>query len=168
MRSRPIESSRFSFVGWVDPPTPCCANDPKRLLEATMTRLLVGLREAEKPELFRRAAAPESDGHAAARQHIGHGNLLGNVERVMQIEADDRRPQPDVPRLAGKVKRKEERRGQMPFMRVRMMLGEPGVVSPELVSQADQVGHLSENDRRFLRSRSFEMVGQTDPKSIQC
>jgi hypothetical protein len=83
---------------------------------------------------------------------------------MMEIEADDRRPQRDPPRPPRQVEREQERSRQVGVV---MVLREPGMAHAQLVGQANQVGHLVENRARGLIARPFEVVGQTDREHAQ-
>jgi hypothetical protein len=52
-----------------------------------MTLTLAGLDQAEVPELLRRAATAEPDGHPAVCQDVGHRHLFGDVERVVEAKS---------------------------------------------------------------------------------
>ena len=72
-----------------------------------MPLVVLGLGKAEQAELLGRTAAAESDRHPAVRQQVGDRDLFSNIERVVQVETDDRRPQPDVPGLASQMEREQ-------------------------------------------------------------
>ena len=127
-----------------------------------MTLVLVGLGQAEEPEFLGRTAAAEADRHPAFRQDVRHGDLLGDVEGVVKVQADDRRAQANVTRLARHVQREQQRRWQVPVMCMGMVLREPGVLDAQLVGQPDQVRHFIKDQRRWTIPRSLEVVGQAD------
>ena len=141
---------------------PCRANDPQCLLKAGVALVFIRLGEAEQAELLGRAAAAESDRHSPSRQQVRDRHLLGDVERMVQVETDDRGAQADALGLTGQVQREEQGRGQVPVVRMGVMLGKPGVLHAKLIGQPDQVRHFVKDRRRRLVSRSFKMVGQPD------
>src|SRR5262249_40835680 len=103
------------------------ANDPERFFKARMALVLSRYRQAEIAKLLGRAPAAEPEGRSLAHQEIGDGHLLGDVERVMEVQADDRRAQADPLGHSCKMEGEEQWRRQMPMMRVSVVLRKPGV-----------------------------------------
>ena len=126
-----------------------------------------GLGESEQAEFFGCAPAAEADGHPALGQQVSDRHLLGDIERMVQVETDDRRPEADALGLAGQVQSKQQRCGQVPLMCVAVVLREPRIMHTELIGETDQVGHFVKNRRRGLIPGSLEMISQSDLEQTQ-
>ncbi len=119
-------------------------------------------REPEKVEFFRRAAAAEPENAAPSHKQVGNRTLLGDSQRVMEVETDDRGPQPNPAQLPGQVQSEQERRGQMPLMNVCVMLGKPGVVEAEPIGQLGLCDYFRINLSRRPLTRALHVIGDAE------
>jgi hypothetical protein len=129
------------------------------LLELRMTLGFGGLGEVEEGEFFGRAAAAEAEGEAALHEEIGDSDLLGDVQGMVEVGADDGGAEVDVFGLAGEVEGEEEGRGEVPLVDVGVVFGEEEVIDAELVSVAGEVGDFGEDFGAGAVGRAFEVVG---------
>src|SRR5262249_11430937 len=123
--------------------------------------------EPKEAELFGRAAAAKSDCGPTLCEQVRDRDLLGHIERMMKVEADDGGSELDLPGLTSQVERKQQRCGKMPVVRMGMMLRKPGILHTKLIGQSHEVRHVVEDLGRRLVSRSFEVVGQADRDQAQ-
>ena len=128
---------------------------------------VTSLGEPKQAEFFGCASAAEANSHPAPGQQVSDRHLFSDIQRMVQVETDDRRPQANAPGLAGQVQSKQQGCGQVPLVCVVVVLGEPCVMHTELIGETDQVGHLIKNRRRGLIPGSFEMISQSDLEQTQ-
>jgi hypothetical protein len=76
-----------------------------------VSQLVVGDWQPEQGKLLWRAAATEANRQPAIGEHVRDGYLFGNCEGVVQVQADNRRAQLDLPSLPGQVQSQQQRRG---------------------------------------------------------
>jgi hypothetical protein len=132
------------------------------LLELRVTLFFGGLGEVEEVELFGGAPAAEAGGEAALRQEVGDGDLFGDVERVMEVGADDGGAEADAPGLAGEVEGEEEGRGEVALVDVGVVFGEEEVIDAKMVGPADEIGDFGEDVGGGAVGGAFEVVGEGD------
>ena len=92
------------------------------------------LRRAETLELHLAIAEPGAEDHAPARHHVEGGDLLGDIQRLVQREQDDPRQQPATRRLGHEAR--EQRHLLVLLQRVGGVVHTRGEdVEPQLVRE---------------------------------
>src|SRR6185437_12196034 len=119
---------------------PCRCDQAKRRLEKRVASDLFRFRKTKQPEFHRGAAAAKANRHATIRKQIGNRRLLGNRQRVMQVQANDGSAQMNAFRLAREMESQKQGAGKMPEMRVCVMLREPRVLKSQLISHSRLLG----------------------------
>jgi hypothetical protein len=98
-----------------------------------MPLIVVGFGETEKLKFLGGTPTAKSHSHPTSCQYIRYRYLFRHVEWMVEIETDDCRPQADVLGLTGHVEREEQGGGQMPEMRMAVMLGKPRILYTKLI-----------------------------------
>src|SRR5690242_8218250 len=101
MRGNLESSANFA----IDVATPGGLDQAQRRLKMIVPLALFRHGKSEERKLLRRASAAKPDRHPPACQEIGRGGLLGNIERMMQIQTDDCSAEADLFCLSCQVKR---------------------------------------------------------------
>ena len=104
--------------------------------------------QPEARELVGRAAAAEPDRQPAAGQGVERGQLLGDRQRVVERQDDQRRADRDAPRPPGRRERQQERLRRQALMHAEVVLGQPERLEPQLVRQRRLREELLVDDRR--------------------
>ena len=112
---------------------PYRANKLKCFRETSMPLFVVGFCETKKTKLLGGTTTAESHGYPTFGQYIRDCYLFCDIEWMVQVETDDCRAQADVMGLTGHVQRKKQRSGQMPAVRMAVMLGKPRILHAKLI-----------------------------------
>ena len=106
---------------------PSAEDRAEGLFEAVVAFVFGGFGEVEEGEFFGGAAAAEAGGEAAGGEGVGDRDLFGDIDGVVEVEADDGGAEADLSGLGGEVEGEEERGGAVAVVGVGVVFGEEGV-----------------------------------------
>ncbi len=100
-------------------------------------RAAISAFQAKGREGGRRAAGPEPDLQSPAGEQIENGGVLGHPDRIFERQRNDTGSKTDARRLRGDMGKENQGRRKAAFVRVEMVLRDPGRVEAETLGGDD-------------------------------